>query len=378
MRSGEVVQWFGTNFEIDELQRTRISLQESEAGLKQVLTATSDAVVSVNRDWVLTYLNPVAEKLYGSAKDLVGRSLWEAFPDAVYEGSPFVEHFYRAMDEGIAGSFEAEYAEPLNFTLGLEVYPSSDGIVTFSRDITNLNKAKAAVLQNEKLAAVGRLASSIAHEINNPLESVTNLLYIARHTDEPEEVDQYLAHAERELRRVAAITNQTLRFHKQTTRASLVSCTDLFNETLTLYQGRLINSNIEVEKRKRAKQSATCFEGEIRQVLSNLIGNAIDAMHPNGGRLLLRSREATRWKTGQRGLALTVADTGPGMASNVRERVFDAFFSTKGIGGTGLGLWLSKEIVERHRGSLSVRTSQQVGSHGTVFTLFLPFDSAAR
>ena len=375
--AGTLIQWFGTNTEIDELQRTRQSLEISEAGLKQVMTATSDAVVSIDRDWVLTYLNPMAERLYGASSGLIGRNLWDAFPNTVYEGSPFMEHFHRAMNKGTVGSFEAEYGDPLNVILGLEVYPTPDGIVTFSRDITKPKHATAAVLQNEKLAAVGRLASSIAHEINNPLESVTNLLYLARRTSEPAALDEYLETAERELRRVAAITNQTLRFYKQSTRPTPVTCFELFNETLLLYQGRLINSNIQVEKRKRASLPALCFEGEIRQVLSNLIGNAIDAMHSDGGRLILRSREATNWSTGQKGLALTVADTGTGIPPLVCKKIFEAFFSTKGIGGAGLGLWVSKEIVDRHHGSLQVRSSVLPSSHGTVFVLFLPFEMVA-
>jgi signal transduction histidine kinase len=139
----------------------------------------------------------------------------------------------------------------------------------------------------------------------------------------------------------------------------------------------LMNSNIQVEKRKRARRPAVCFEGEIRQVLSNLIGNAIDAMQSGGGRLILRSRESTNWRTGEKRLALTVADTGAGMTSHVRKKIFDAFFSTKGINGTGLGLWVSKEIVDRHRGSLDVRSAQQNKKHGTVFVLFLPFELSA-
>ena len=242
-----------------------------------------------------------------------------------------------------------------------------------ARDVTDRKSAEEALLQTEKLAAVGRLASSIAHEINNPLESVTNLLYLARTAAEPAVLDDYLEGAERELRRVSAITNQTLRFHKQTTNPSLVNSSQLFQETLQLYQGRLLNSTIAVETRERAIRSAVCFEGEIRQVLSNLIANAIYAT-PSDGRLILRSREARNWKTGAEGLALTVADTGTGMPPQVREKIFDAFFSTKGIGGTGLGLWVSKELVERHGGTLTLRSSTSTGLHGTVFVLFLPFD----
>jgi signal transduction histidine kinase len=233
-------------------------------------------------------------------------------------------------------------------------------------------------MQTEKLAAVGRLASSIAHEINNPLESVTNLLYLARETALNPETREYLAIADRELRRVSVIANQTLRFHKQSSRPQWITCEELIESTISVYQGRLVNSNVQVDKRKRAANPVLCFEGEIRQVLSNLIINAIDAMHPRGGRLMMRSREGTDWKTGRKGLILTVADTGSGMSPDTAAKIFEPFFTTKEIGGTGLGLWVSDEIVQRHGGTLAVRSSQRQGRSGAVFTLFLPFEAVVR
>ena len=239
-------------------------------------------------------------------------------------------------------------------------------------------KAEAALIQNEKLAAVGRLAASIAHEINNPLESVTNLLYLAQSTENLTEVREFLDTAERELRRVSVISSQTLRFYRQSSNPRAITCQDLFTSVLSIYQGRLVNSNVIVEKRKRATAPVLCFDGEIRQVLNNLVGNAIDAMHPAGGRLVLRSREATDWRTGRKGLGLTVADTGGGMSPGTLRRIFDAFYTTKGIGGTGLGLWVSKEIIDRHGGVLKVRSRQQPGRSGTVFYLFMPFEAVRR
>jgi signal transduction histidine kinase len=228
-------------------------------------------------------------------------------------------------------------------------------------------------MQSEKLAVVGRMASSIAHEINNPLESVTNLLYIARHTDDKEEVGRLLDLADSELRRVAVITNQTLRFHRQASHPQDISDVDLVDSVLTMFEGKLRNSRIVVENRMRADRPVRVFEGDIRQVLNNLVGNAIDAM-PLGGLLVIRSREATNWRTGDQGLMLTIADNGPGMPPEVLARVFEAFYTTKGIGGSGLGLWISGEIVERHSGTLRLRSSQHPNHRGTVATLFLPFD----
>jgi PAS domain S-box-containing protein len=248
-------------------------------------------------------------------------------------------------------------------------------IAAASAEITRQKQAEAALMQSEKLAAVGRLASSIAHEINNPLESVTNLLYLAKNTSLPPDAREYLDTAERELHRVSAITNLTLRFHKQTTNPAHVACDQLIGEVLSIYQGRLVNSNIAVEMRSRARHPVCCFEGEIRQVISNLIGNAIDAMHPHGGRLLLRTREAREQRTGAKGVLISVADTGPGISPQTAERIFEPFFTTKGFSGTGLGLWISQEIVHRHQGRLSVRSSPR---RGTVFTMYLPFDAVAR
>ena len=272
--------------------------------------------------------------------------------------------------------------ETMIFDFSLSPFRDDQGEVVFlvpeARDITELKRAEAALLQSEKLAAVGRLASSIAHEINNPLESVTNLIYLARRDAVSEEVRSYLETAERELRRVAVITNQTLRFHKQATRPRLVNCEELFESVLSIHQGRMVNARVQIERRSRGDAAVMCFDGEIRQVLNNLAGNAIDAMHPRGGLLLLRSRAGTEWSTGRHGVVLTVADSGEGMSAAVMKKVFEPFFTTKGDSGTGLGLWVSKEIIDRHLGALRVRSCQREGRCGTVFTVFLPAEVAKR
>jgi PAS domain S-box-containing protein len=245
-------------------------------------------------------------------------------------------------------------------------------------DITERKLAEQALLRTEKLAAVGRLASSIAHEINNPLESITNLLYLARLAEDLDQSREYLASADAELRRVSAIASQTLRFHKQSTRATEITCEDLIGSSLDILRSRILNAGITVEKRKRAIRPVLCFEGEIRQVITNLLINAVDAMQAGGGRLLLRSREGHELLTGRPGVILTIADTGTGMSPETLSRIFEPFYTTKGIAGTGLGLWISKEILDRHYGCLHVRSSQNPGQTGTVFTLFLPFEAATR
>ena len=251
-------------------------------------------------------------------------------------------------------------------------------LIGICEDVTIRKRTESALRQAEKLAVVGRLASSIAHEINNPLESVTNLVYLAQGTDDLLESRNYLRMAAQELRRAAAITNQTLRFRKQSTLPAAVSSEELFGSTLAIYQGRLRNSQVTVEQRTRTGRPIVCHEGEIRQVLSNLISNAIDAIGPDGGRLMLRSRAGTDWKTGCACLALTVADTGRGISAETLSKIFEPFFTTKGIAGTGLGLWISQEIVERHQGRLAIRSSPRKPCAGTVFTIYLPFEPSGR
>jgi two-component system NtrC family sensor kinase len=229
------------------------------------------------------------------------------------------------------------------------------------------------LLRTEKLAAIGRLASSMAHEINNPLEAVTNLLYLARMKAQNSDVIDWLDQADMELRRVSTIASQALRFHRQASNPQPVSCTNLFLSTLDLNAARIKNFNITVEKRKRADEPVVCFEGDVRQVLHNVISNAIDAM-PKGGRLLVRSRGGTDWETGRKGLVLTIADSGTGMDSATQRKIFDAFYTTKGIGGSGLGLWISADIMHRHHGKIIIRSSQKTSNSGTVVVLFIPYE----
>ena len=175
------------------------------------------------------------------------------------------------------------------------------------------------------------------------------------------------------------IANQTLRFHRQSSNPQEILAKQLIGSIVTMFQSRIVNSHIRVEEREHARQAVRCFEGEIRQVLSNLVSNAIDAIQqPDGGRLLLRSRVGRDWPTGRSGLVITIADTGCGMPASARKQIFEPFYSTKGASGTGLGLWISSEIIQRHHGALRFRSSQKAGRSGTVFTMFLPFDAVSR
>jgi PAS domain S-box-containing protein len=242
-------------------------------------------------------------------------------------------------------------------------------------DITERKQAEAALIRSEKLAVAGRLAASIAHEINNPLEAVTNLCYLAKLTAVDPETRSYITMAEDELSRVAHITSQTLRFHRQQTAAVETDLGETLRSIVTLYEQRLAQAGIAVSVTCEAAAPLVCYAGEMRQVLANLIGNAIDAM-PNGGVLRLRLRPSTDWRTGAPAVRVTVADSGHGMSEEIRERIFEPFYTTKGDVGTGLGLWISAGIVEKHNGRLNMRSTEKPEGGGSVFTLLLPYSAS--
>ena len=245
------------------------------------------------------------------------------------------------------------------------------------QDISERKRGEEMLRKTEKLAATGRLAASIAHEVNNPLEAITNLLYLLRNfCDLNDTAMRYVTMAEREGKRIAEIAQQTLRFYRQSTLPHRASMAELLDSILDLYQARCSTLNIRVERQYDSDLDLYCFAGEVRQVFANLVGNAIDATSA-GGLLVVRARRSRHWEyPGVSGVRFTVADTGYGMEEDVRERVFEAFFTTKEDTGTGLGLWVSHEIILKHRGIVRVRS--RAGNpgkpSGTVFQIFLPDD----
>jgi signal transduction histidine kinase len=339
-------------------------------------------------DHVFEMANGPYKQLIGR-QNIVGKPVREVVPEA--EGQGFLkllDGVYQTGQPYVGRGIPIQLARTPDHNLELRyldfVYQprrdadgSVSGIIALGVDMTDAKRTEQILLQSEKLNAVGRLASSIAHEINNPLEAVTNLIYLAQSAAVNPEAKKYLSAAEIELRRVSAIANQTLQFHRQSTNPSPVTPGELFDATLPLYQGRISNARVTVERRDRAQQAVTCLDGEIRQVLSNLVGNAIDAMDGQERRLLIRSRNSTEWRTGRNGVTLTLADTGAGMSAETISRIFEPFFTTKGNKGTGLGLWISREIVERHQGTLRLKSRQSAIGSGTVFTLFLPCEIEA-
>jgi signal transduction histidine kinase len=251
-------------------------------------------------------------------------------------------------------------------------------VLSICEDISDRKRAERALEQQDRLASVGKLTSSIIHEINNPLEAVLNLIYLARRLVPDGEASKYLLHAEEELGRASEITAEGLRFHRHSASPAPVNAAELLQSVLTLFKGRFKEARVEVEFRKEDAPQLTCFAGEIRQAIVNLIGNALESM-PAGGHIKVRVRPGTDWRTQELGVRITIADTGAGMSVETRQHLYDAFFTTKGSEGSGLGLWVTSNIVRKHQGVIHVRSRSAANGDkpgGTVFSLFFPYRGA--
>lgn len=390
---GTILHWLGVGQDVHEMKSYTASLRaeqrETERRRAELETIYKTSPIGLAlldpTNFTFLDLNDQEAAMLGLPREaLLGRPLSEVAPP---EKIPEVYELLRKAAAGtqirdylMEGELATSPGEKRAWSVNYAPIFNEDGsvraITTASVEITNQKRAEAALVQSEKLAAVGRLASSISHEINNPLEAITNLLYlIAMNEELPKALKIYVDMAQSELSRVSQIATQTLRFHRQAVAPTPVSAAELVEAVTHLYTGRLSNSNIRVNLRYCTHEKVLCFENDIRQVLNNLIANAIDAMR-TGGQLFIRAHNCTQTgeDVGRRGVRITVADTGHGMSEKTRQRIFEPFFTTKDLNGTGLGLWISSGIVERHGGRITVRSSEDPRHHGTVFCLFLPCD----
>jgi PAS domain S-box-containing protein len=388
---------------IETFNRMVASLAEQRSGLNDTLSLLDSMLANApiglaffDRNCRFVRVNQVFADLTGIPLSRhLGRTLPELLPPPVAQDLENAVQRIFADEEpvrnlelsGYGGQPAAAGKPSRSWTWLISAYPVRTtpnqvrwaGVIVL--DASDRKRSEEALRKTEKLAVTGRLAAAIAHEINNPLEAITNLLFLLRnfsHLDDP--ALNYVTMAEYEVRRIAEITQQTLRFYRQSTLPARSTMAELLDSVLSLYQGRLNALNILVERDYDPQMDVFCFAGEIRQVFANLVGNAIDATGEDG-RLLVRARRSRSWKDpSEQGVRFTIADTGEGMEPEVRERIFEAFFTTKEITGTGLGLWVSHEIVLKHHGMVHVRSRAAHGSQasgkaaGTVFQIFLPDD----
>ncbi len=367
------------------LQRKKMEerLQRSEEFAKNIVESTVDCVKVLDCDGKIEYISPPGLRTLEitDEREYLGRP-WVTF--WLKEDRKRAEDAISSARSGGVGSFQGETIGPsgvkkcwdVKITPALDTRGAIESLVVVSRDITELRAAQEIAIQAEKLAAAGRLAATIAHEINNPLEAVTNFIYLAMTAEGlPEQVFRHLQIADRELARVAQIAQQTLGFYRDNAKGRWIDVNELMQGVTVLYERKLARKHLRIEIASTKELKVYGKQGELRQALSNLIANAIDASN-DGGNIWLRAHATRNWTNGMKpGVRITLADNGSGMTPEVQRRIFVPFFTTKADIGTGIGLWTTKNLIEKQGGHMRFR-SKQGEKAGTVMSFFLPSDQS--
>ena len=365
------------NQQIKEVQRWRDESYTREQWLNTTLRSIGDAVIACDPHGKVVFMNQVAEQLTGwKESDANGVPLSQIFViynlrtrEAVESPVEMVRLSGKVV--GLANHTILIRKDQVEFHIDDSAAPILDksaqmiGIVLVFRDISERYAAQQTLMRAEKLASAGRLAAAIAHEVNNPLEGLVNLIYLARGEEDVPRIRRHLAEADREFQRIAHITRQSLGFYRENSSASLFRPDVVVREVFDFYSFRAAHIHVNLHVNIKTEQKAWGNPGELRQVLSNLLANSLDACTA-GDAICVRVRSAMD------GVRIVVADTGCGIDPENLDRVFEPFFTTKKDTGTGLGLWVSRELIEKHGGHLAVRSSVTGRRTGTVFSLFLP------
>lgn len=372
---------------LEILSRRAEEIFQSEQRLRTTLDSIADGVITCDAAGVVQMVNPVACELTGwTANEAVGRSLSDIFHIAN-------EHTHEPLENPVAKVMRLRAGVgPINNTVlvrkdgsdlliadsGAPVRDQTGetvGIVLVFRDITLERRTQEALLASEKLAVAGRLAATIAHEIHNPLDSVSNLLYLMKNGVTEEESKQFIDMAERELARVTHISRAMLGLYRESRAPVAVDLKEILEEILLLMEHRFQDLGVSIHADLPIPVVVDAFPAELRQVFTNLITNAAEAANSGGEvRIRARSQPANINSSGQKmpsGALVTVADNGDGITEEVRQQLFQPFFTTKGEHGTGLGLWVSRGIIHKHGGTIDLRSETGDSAHGTVVSVFL-------
>jgi PAS domain S-box-containing protein len=372
----ELLARVGSHLALSRIQKEQIIASQR---LAAIVESADDAIIGKDLNGIVMSWNRAAEEMFGyRAEEMIGRSITAIIPPELQADEPRIL-------ETIGRGERIHHFETVRLTksgrridVSLTVSPVKDehgrivGSAKIARDIRQSKKAEHALRISERLASVGRLAATIAHEINNPLEAATNLVYLAKRRAVSKDLRDFLTAAEEELTRISHLTKQTLGFYREGKGAKSIRIGPMLDQLISVFAARRRNKTIDISREIRDDPEIYAVADEIRQLITNLLTNAIDAV-PKGGRIHMRVSAATEWNgNGRSGVRLTVGDSGPGIPKAVRSELFEPFFTTKKDVGTGLGLWLCKGIVERHHGSIRVKSSSEPGNSWTVFSAFLP------
>ncbi len=363
----EVTEQVSAHHVIEESARVRTTLAA-------IVEWSDDAIISKDLNGIVTSWNAAAEQIFGhTAQEMVGQSILTIVPPDLHSDEEMILSTIRRGER--IHHFETvrmtKSGELIDVSLSIspirDAYGKVIGAAKIARDITRKKRSEEALRISERLASVGRLAATIAHEINNPLEATTNLVYLARQSAEKSDVIHYLDSAQQELARVSQMARQTLGFYRAPSTRTSMHVGSLLDSVVAIFQPRARNKDIQLQAEIRQDPEITAVPGEVRQLLINLVGNSIDAVRGPG---IVRLRvSAARHRPG---VFITVGDTGSGIPLGIRKKIFEPFFTTKEEIGTGLGLWICRDIVLKHGGEVRLKSSTTPGKSWTVFSIFLP------
>jgi len=372
--TGRVIGASKTAHDISERRRS----EESRSRLAAIVDSADDAIVSKDLNGVVSSWNEGAHRMFGyTADEMVGQPILRLIPPELHYEEDEILRKIRSGDrvDHYETTRRKKNGEAIEVSVTISPIRDASGRVIgaskIARDISDRKRFERLLIQSEKLAATGRMAAAIAHEINNPLESLINLIYLARQSSAVGgKAYNYLLTAEQELERVSHIARQTLGYYRDTNSPADVYLHDLIENVLTVYNSELLAARIAVDTRFNDLQKIAVSKGEMLQVFTNIIANALDAMRP-GGVLRISTRNLLS-STGD-GIQTVIQDNGSGIRQEHLEKVFEPFFTTKGDLGTGIGLWVARQLVERRGGQISLASSTEKGNSGTIITIFIPF-----
>lgn len=371
--AGNITHFVAVKEDITERKRAEETLHRQAS----LIDLTPDAVIALRMDGTVTSWNRGAEVLYGwSKEEAIGRRAHTLYQTKFPKDLKHIEEELRRT-----GSWSGELTQRKKdghemialsrWRALFDAHGELSEILESNTDISERKRTELALIRSEKLASAGRMAATVAHEINNPLTSAISALYLLRKDPAlPDSAKQYLAVAEQELSRVAHISKQSLGFYREVGTPTLVNLAEVLDSVLEIYAPRLRNKNISLQRRYRSTAGVQAIEGEIRQVASNIIANSIDAL-PQWGELHLRITGPQILSGRRQMVRMTIADNGEGISSKNLKRIGEPFFTTKQSIGTGLGLWVTSELVRKHEGKLQIKSR---AGEGTVVTIWLPIE----
>jgi PAS domain S-box-containing protein len=371
--------------DITERKRAEDALRRSEERWSTTLRSIGDAVIATCAEGRVIFMNEVAEKLTGwPLSEAEGRDLEDIFNivnevTRIKPENPVAKAIRIGQAVGLANHTALISRDGTELPIEDSGAPIRDkdgqitGVVLVFHDISEKRRAERAVRESERLAMTGRMASTLAHEIHNPLDTVGNLLYlIDQNPGMPEQARELAILASEELARVTQMTRHMLSFQREAKSPAPIKIGEVLDNVIALYEQKIKAAGIKIEKQVEFEEEFIGLPGEMRQVFANLMSNAIEALGKNG-KIRLHAYAGTDWRQWRRGLRVSVADNGPGIPAAIRNKIFDPFFTTKGEAGTGLGLWITSGIVENNDGMLRLRTVTKDGRSGTCFSVFFPF-----